>query len=376
MAESVTPVRNNLPAKLTVKQFFLNVLNGMAVGIVAALIANAVLNGILGALAPHSTIAKGLQYCAYAIQFATAPVIGFIVGVNFKFPPLKSACIALVAYIAAGNVVFVPGETLQVVQANGEVVERVIKGYYKVTGLGDILNVLVACSIAAAVTLWLKDKFGSLQLVLQPIVVGVFVSWLGYFLGQYVGQVTKYFGDFINYFTNQQPWIMCPVLAIAFCFAVASPLSSVALSLITGVTGLASGAANIGVASAATFLIIAAWKENKIGVPVAIAFGAIKMMLPKLIMRPYLFVPMFVLAAINGVVVAALGIVGDTSSAGFGYISLIGPIKAYQMMDSSFKLVYIVLAYAVVPFVVGYLIHFVCTRVLKLYDNKYFKFEA
>ncbi|RIY32146.1 hypothetical protein CJP74_05100 [Psittacicella melopsittaci] len=361
--------------KLTAKQFTLNVLNGMAIGIVAALISNAVIGGLLSAFAEESAIARGLQFVATAIQFATAPLIGFLIGLNFKFNPFQSACLSLVAYIAAGNVQFVPAQTLTVLVDGVETTKTIAAGFV-VKGIGDILNVLAATSIAALLTLFIKNKFGSLTLLLQPIVVGVGVGYLGYIMGPYVGAVTKYLGELIRYFTELQPYIMCPLLAITFCFAVSSPLSSVALALITEVNGLSSGAANIGVASAATFLIIASFKANRIGVPVAIFFGTIKMMLPKLIMRPYLFLPMFVLAAINGIFVAFFGIIGDTASAGFGYISLIGPLKAYALMDSSFKLLYIVLAYLVIPFTVGYIIHFVCTRVLKLYNNEYFKFEA
>ncbi|RIY33923.1 hypothetical protein CKF54_01970 [Psittacicella hinzii] len=375
MASNQNTVQQVAENKLTVKQFFLNVLNGMAIGIVAALISNAVLGGILSSLAAESTVARGLQFVATTVQFATAPLIGFLVGINFKFNPFQSACLALVAYIAAGNVQFVPAQTFTVLVDGVEQTKTIAAGFV-VKGLGDILNVLVASSLAAGLTLLIKNKFGSLTLLLQPIVVGVGVGYVGYVLGPYVGSVTKYLGELIRYFTELQPYIMCPLLAITFCFAVSSPLSSVALALITEVSGLSSGAANIGVASAATFLIIASFKANRIGVPIAIFFGTIKMMLPKMVMRPYLFIPMFVLAAVNGLAVAAFGIVGDTSSAGFGYISLIGPLKAYAMMESEFKLLFIVLAYLVIPFVVGYVIHYVCTRVLKLYDNQYFKFES
>lgn len=361
--------------KLTAKQFTLNVLNGMAIGIVAALIANAAIGGILKALSPHSSIFVALNQVATAIQFATAPLIGFIVGMNFKFTAFRSAMVALVAYVAAGNVVLLPTETFTVL-VNGEEVQKTIAAHYAVRGIGDVLNVLLACALAAGAIIFIKNRFGALELVLSPIVVAVGVGTISVWLGGYVGLVTKYFGEFINNVTSLQPLLMCPILAVAFSFAVSSPLSSVALALITGITGLASGAANIGVASAASFLIVAGWKANRIGVPVAIAFGAIKMMLPKLVLRPQIFLAIFVVAAINGLNAALFGIVGDTQSAGFGYISLIGPLKAYALMTSSFKLVIIIWSYLVLPFVSSYIVHTVCTRYLKMYDNEYFRFNA
>lgn len=297
------------------------------------------------------------------------PLIGFLVGNNFNFGPLKSACLSLVAYISSGNL-----KVVSALVAGNQVTLT------QISGVGDVLNVLAAVSIGAYLTLLIDNKFGALTIVLQPIVVGVFVSWLGLWMYQYVSQITVEFARLIETWTTLQPLLMCILISMAFCFAVASPFSSVALGFITGVTGLASGAANMGVAAAATFLIVGTFRVNKFGVPIAIFFGAIKMMMPNLISKPKLFIPMLALGVVGGVCAYLFGVVGDKATAGFGYISLIGPLKSYDMMvaagASSFgALTQLVLAYLVVPFGVMIAMHIALLKT-KFYAAEDFKFNG
>lgn len=354
---------------IPMNKFFMNILNAMAVGIVVALIPNAVLGGVFKAFVGSSQVIADLYYIGITIQFAACALIGFIAGNNFNFGPLKSACLSLVGFISCGNL---------------KMVEAIVAGnstkLLQMAGIGDVLNVLLALSIACYLTALLGNKFGSLLILLQPIVIGVFASYVGNWTLPYVSLVTKSFAVLISQWTELQPAIMCTLIATAFCFAVTSPLSSVALALITGVSGLASGAANIGVACGATYLMVAAWRANSIGVPFAIAFGAIKMMMPNLVRKPQLFLPMLALAAVCGFAISFIGITGDKTSAGFGFISLIGPLKAYEDflvagLSSSSALFRIVITYLVLPFGIMIVLHQVLLKV-GFYKHEDFKFNS
>lgn len=348
--------------KVTPKQFMLNVLNGMAIGIVAALVGNAIVGGPISWLVStyHIEWLAAVGLVATTIQFATAPLIGFLVGTNFKFGPLQCACLSLVAYISAGNVHF-------------------IDGAFVTKGLGDVLNVLIMTAIGAFIILKLGNKLGSITIIGIPVIIGIGVSYLGVLTLPYVSAITTGLGNLIEYFTELQPFIMAPLIAITFAFAVASPISSVGLAFITHVSGLAGASANVGVAIAATYLIIAAWRANRIGVPIAIFFGAIKMMLPNLMRRPVLYLPMFFLAAVTGLVLPLTDVVVGFKAAGFGYITLIGPIDALSQMSASLstatKLTQIGLIYFVVPFGVGIVMHIVLKKI-GFYSDEDFKFGA
>lgn len=352
------PTGRKLFGGLTGRNFTLNVLNGMAVGIVITLIPNAALGQFLGWLGQSMPVFTKAQTVGYMLQFLCAPLIGFLVGVNFKFQPLESASLALVAFIAAGNV-------------------QLTETGYVVKGIGDMLNVLFATSLGALLTIHIRGVFGSLTLLLHPITLGIGVGTVALLCLPYISQITTQFGNLINSATELQPYIMAPLISMAFCFAVTSPISSVALGLITGVTGLAAGAGNMGVATAATFLIVSAFRLNSIGVPIAIFFGGIKMMLPNLIAKPFLFLPMLALAAVNGLLVPFFNILGTKDTAGFGYISFIGPLKAAELTEggaTTATWISLGIAYFVIPFALALAMHYVMTKVLKRYSNDDFVF--
>lgn len=352
MSENKVTQGSPLLGGYTGKDFSLNVLNGMAVGIVLALIPNAALGGVLDWLIPNFPALATMKQVAVVFQFLCAPLIGVLVGINFKFNPLEAATLGLVALAACGNI-------------------KAAEAGFAIAGIGDLLNVLLFVAIAVVVTFLVRGKFGSLTIVLHPVVVALGVGTVAALALPAVGSITKYFGTLINNATTLQPYLMAPILSMAFCFAVTSPLSSVALGLITGVSGLAAGASNLGVACAATFLIVSAWRANSAGVPIAIFFGGIKMMLPNLFAKPVLFLPMLVTAGLCGLLVPMFNLLGDAKTAGFGYISLIGPLKAAELGMSWAS---IAIVYFAVPYAVYFAVHVLCTKVLKLYTNEDMKF--
>lgn len=59
-------------------------------------------------------------------------------------------------------------------------------------------------------------------------------------------------------------------------------------------------------------------------------------------------------------------------------IGLVGPISAFRFMEHSIilNLVFVFIAFFVVPFVMGYLINTLYMKILKIYDREIFKFLA
>ncbi|WP_068268240.1 PTS transporter subunit IIC [Caviibacter abscessus] len=344
------------------KEFIMKILNGMAIGIVVALIPNAVLGGLFKYLGNYYDVFKTLATVCANIQWIVAPVIGFLVGLQFGFNPMKSAIIASAAWIGSGALVIMPDGALKI-------------------GLGDLINVMIVTGIAVYVTLLLGEKLGSLTIVLQPIIVGTGVGFLGLLLLPYVRFISTAIGSGINSFTSLQPILMCVLIAMSFSVLIVSPMSTVAIGIAIGLSGLASGAANIGVASTATVLIIGSLRVNKAGVTIAVGMGGMKMMLPNIVKHPIMLLPILTTSLFSGVGVKVLGIMGDKISSGFGYVGLVGPIKALsiygeQNIPFSTGLIYVIIAYVVIPFGVGIISHIVYTKVLKLYTAEIYKFQS
>lgn len=331
--------------KFTIKQFIMAVFNGMALGVVTALIANAAISSIL-AIFSGNPIADGIALAAKYQQFALPLTVGLGIAMQFKLSPIQSAALLLVTYIAAGNI-----HTTKITTQAGEALTLLT-----IKGVGDLVNMMIAAGTFVFTLRLIGNKCGSFTIVALPILAAIFayISTLSY---PFFSSITGQFGKLVNELTDLRPLIMGPLVAICFGLAVTTPLSSVGLALVTGVSGLAAGAANLGVNAAVVFLIFGGFKANKAGVPVALFFGSIKLFTPLLLSRPLLLLPLMFTCAFSGFVGALMMVPSSTAAAGFGAVGLIGPIELWSQMAEysvAYKLGYTLIAYVVVPSLAAY----------------------
>ncbi|MCE3402919.1 PTS sugar transporter subunit IIC, partial [Staphylococcus aureus] len=178
-------------------------------------------------------------------------------------------------------------------------------------------------------------------------------------------------------FTELQPIVMSILISMVFSLIIISPLSTVAIAFAIGITGLAAGSASIGISATEAVLIIGTSKVNRLGVPLSVFFGGVKMMIPNMVKYPILMLPILTTAIVSGLVSALVGIHGTKESAGFGFIGMVGPINAFKFMevDSAWlSVLLIVVAFFVVPFVTAWLADIIYRKVFRLYTNDIFKF--
>ncbi|MGC2986391.1 PTS sugar transporter subunit IIC, partial [Enterococcus faecium] len=79
------------------------------------------------------------------------------------------------------------------------------RGVYVGGGSGDIFIRMLTASIAVGLILQIGNSFGSVSIVLTPIVVGVGAGFLGFYLMPFVKAITSAIGSMINNFTTLQP---------------------------------------------------------------------------------------------------------------------------------------------------------------------------
>lgn len=111
--------------------------------------------------------------------------------------------------------------------------------------------------------------------------------------------ITALISQGINTFTTLQPFLMSILIAMSFSMIIISPLSTVAIGLSIGLTGISSAAAGMGVASVAALLVWASARVNKPGFPIAIGLGAMKMMIPNFLTHPIIGLPVMITATIS-----------------------------------------------------------------------------
>ena len=158
----------------------------------------------------------------------------------------------------------------------------------------------------------------------------------------------------VNSFTELQPVFMSMLISMVFSFIIISPLSTVAIAIAIGLSGIAAGSASIGIAATEAVLLIGTSKVNHVGIPLSIFFGGVKMMMPNMVKYPVIMIPIFLTAAISGIASGIIGISGTKEeSAGFGFIGMVGPINAFKFMhvDSAWlSLLLIVIAFLLCRF--------------------------
>ena len=244
---------------------------------------------------------------------------------------------------------------------------------YVGAGTGDLINTMVTAAIAVGMLMLIKDKFGSTAVVAMPIVVGVGSAFIGLLLLPYVKMITAAIGQVINEFTTLQPILMSILICCSFATLIISPISTVAIGLAIQLNGVSAGAAAMGVAATAVALVVHSWKVNKSGVTLAIALGAMKLMMPNLFKYPVILIPCLSTAILSAIPVALFSVSGTPQSAGFGIVGLVGPLAS---IDAGLNVALAVIVWFVVPIAAAIASKIVFENMLKLYDSSVvFKFQ-
>lgn len=346
--------------KLTIKTFFNNILAGTATGIIVGLIPNAVVSAILK-LFGQNAITASIGQALLIFQCATPLLIGALIAIQFKMVPLDVAIVAAVAYVGSGVTKFVPQIVNPATKAQGVFVSA---------GTGDLINTMITAGLTVFLLLLVGERFGSVKIVAAPIIIGVGAGWIGLLILPYVSKITTWLGNVINSFTDLQPILMCVLISCMFSILIVSPISTVAIGMAIQLNGLSAGAAAMGVAATTIVLVVHSWRTNKSGVTIAIALGAMKMMMPNLFRHPIILLPSLITAIVSAIPVALFHVSGTPASAGFGLVGIVGPLASMDAGKYSLNFIMALLVWIVIPAIVAVICRFLFEKVLHIYDEK------
>ncbi|MHC5246963.1 PTS sugar transporter subunit IIC [Enterococcus sp. LJL90] len=342
--------------KLTVKVFLNKLLAGTAQGTIIALIPNAVLGAILKYFS-HVAMIQMIINAGLIFQLATPLIIAALIAKQFDLAPTKMMTVGGAAFVGSG-----------VIQYN------VDTGGFVGSGTGDIINIMITAAIAVIMVMLIGNRFGSVEIIAMPIVVGIGAGFIGMLIYPFITEITVAIGNLINNFTNFQPIIMSVLIACSFATLIISPITTVGIGLAIQLNGLSSGAAAMGIAATTVVLVINSWKVNESGVTIAVALGGMKMMMPNLFKYPIILIPVLFTAIISSISVSLFNISGTPQSAGFGLVGLVGPLAS---LDAGLNVVLLLISWFVIPIAAGLLAKVIFEKVLKLYDsNVVFKYQG
>lgn len=342
---------------ISVKNFILNVLNGVSIGIVAMLIPSAIL-GTFSSLFPDNQFFKTVFEMTNFVMVLMPAISGYIVGHMFEFTPVQNCAIALAAAVGSGNWTFK-------------------NGIFIVKGVGDVINLIIVISIAVLFVHFITPYLGTFTMLLLPSLSLLVPGGIGYLILPYIRKVTTAIGNLVNTITKLQPIPMAFLIAIIFAAMVVTPISTVGISTAIKLMGLSAGAAGIGITSLGFALCLYGWSVNGIGTSLAHFIGSPKFQMANMMSKPKLLIPPCINAGIMGIVAALLNIQGTPVSAGFGVSGGVSYLAAYKFMKpGAGSLILLFVAFIILPLILAIVSKIIFIDVLHFMKPEDFKIEV
>jgi hypothetical protein len=200
---------------------------------------------------------------------------------------------------------------------------------------GEPLGAFVAAIVAI--------EFGSLVSGKTPvdILVTPFVSLLtgslaGVVIGPPISVFMTWLGGIVNVNVDEHPLIGGIIVAVLMGMILTLPISSAAIGISMGISGLAAGAATVGCCCQMVGFAVASYKENKLGGLVAQGLGTSMLQIPNIVRNPLIWIPSILSSAILGPVSSCLLKMTSTPvGSGMGSCGLVGQIAVVQTMAES-----------------------------------------
>ncbi|MDO5794822.1 MAG: PTS sugar transporter subunit IIC [Turicibacter sp.] len=317
--------------KLTGKQFLNKVLAGMSMGIIISLLPGSLIGEVAKIFGWQSII----DLTTVATRLL-APTMGICIAMQFKLTPIQTGTLAITTMVGAGAV-------------------QVVDGTMVLAGMGDVLNAGLTAAVAVALLLLIGDKLKAYTILLLSTIVITIAGLVGLFTLPYVTSITGAIGQVIAHFTTLQPVLMGILIAMTFSFLIMSPISTVGVAMAISLSGIGSGAANLGVCAAGFGLAIAGIRQNSLGTSSIHFLGSAKIQMPNLVRNPKIILPILCNAAVLGALAGVLEIEGTPMSAGFGFSGLVGPLNYLNIVGFSVpNIILTTLMFGILPVVLGF----------------------
>ncbi len=348
---------SNIMSKEEVKVFIYNILNGLGMGVIFALIPGVLIGEIMRIfidVLPYANEVLAITTISTRIMPA---IIGVCIAMQFKFSPMATVSIGAATIIASGVATFNSDST------------------FTLAGTGDVINSLITATIAVLIVKLLNKRFRSIQVIILPITVILVAGGIGTLLLPYVSLTTGYVGEIIVLFTTLQPTLMCILIAMSFSVIIVTPISTVGLALAIELAGIGAGAANLGVVASSFGLGVAGLKVNNFGIVISHFISSPKMQLANFARKPTIILPTLSIAAILGFISSFIGIKGTSLSAGFGLAGFIGPINAFNFMDYNAvnKIMIITVMYFILPLILAFIFKYIYMNKMEIISSEDYK---
>ena len=321
--------------KKILNHIFIDGLSGMALGLFSTLIIGTII-GQIGTLVGNE-IGTYLIAISSVAKTVTGAGIGVGVAAKFKQGPLVTVSAAVAGMIGAfpalGMESFALGKA------------------------GEPLGAFVAALIGIECGR-LDAGRTKIDSILTPLVSICTGAAAGFIVGPPISNFMKWLGNLVNINVEASPILGGIAVSVLMGMILTLPISSAALGVSMGLTGLAAGAATIGCCCQMVGFAVASYRENKFGGFIAQGIGTSMLQVPNILRRPLIWLPPIISSAILGPIASAvLHMVSTPIGSGMGSAGFVGQIAAYGAMletgmSSKVALIQIIIMHFVLPAVV------------------------
>lgn len=340
------------------KEFINKLLNGMSIGIVVSLIPNALLGEILKLLIPHFPMLQHVYDLTVIIMSLLPVMIGVMVGISFKLNSIQTASVGIAAMVGSG------------------VVQKTAEGLFTLNGIGVVVNTGLTAALTVLFVQFINDRLKAYSILLMPTLSILIPGMVGYLILPYIKSTTGLIGVGVATVTTMQPIIMGMLIAMIFCVIILSPISTVGIATVISLSGIGSGAANLGIVAAGVGLAIASYKANALGTALAHVLGSPKIQMRNFFMKPKILFPMLITAAFLGALAGILNIQGTPYSAGFGLSGLVGPLNYMHLAEggwTSRNITIMISTFFIIPILLNVVLIYVFSKKLKMIKSDDYK---
>ncbi len=315
-----------------IRNYFVKILNGMALGLFSSLLIGLIIKQ-LGTLFNMDTIINFGQIA----QMLMGPAIGAGVAYSIGAPPLAIFASVITGAIGAGTIISDGGNvSIQV---------------------GEPVGAFIAALLGAEFSKRISGKT-KVDIVLVPLATIL----IGGLAGKYIGPVMSSFmtvvGNVINRATELQPIPMGIIVSVLMGTILTLPISSAALAISLGLSGLAAGASTVGCAAQMIGFAVSSYRENGIGGFIAQGVGTSMLQIPNIIKNPRIWIPPTIASAILGPIsTTMLKMESNMVGAGMGTSGFVGQFAVIETMGSTPKtFISILLMHFILPGVISFVI--------------------
>ncbi|MCQ2532997.1 MAG: PTS sugar transporter subunit IIC [Clostridia bacterium] len=344
--------------KTVLNKIFIDGFSGMASGLFCTLIIGTII-GQIGSYIP-GVIGTYIILIGAMAKCLMGAGIGVGVAVKFNEKPLVTLAAAVCGMIGAfSSKLFTMADALPAVASKIEGAESLQLGNF-VSGLIGVGEPLGAF-IAALIGIWIghlvvgKTKIDIIVTPLCSIVAGATV---GIIVGPYVSTFMTWLGGLVNWGTEQAPLLMGIIVSVLMGLFLTLPISSAAIGITLGLSGIAAGASTVGCCCQMVGFAVISYRENKVDGLLSQGLGTSMLQMPNIIKNPKIWIPPTVASAVLGPIsTCVLKMTCNSVGSGMGTSGLVGPLQTFAVMKDSMNtgllLLEILFMYFVLPAVIS-----------------------